>query len=645
MACLAARRPDAARTEAPARTLNRRLQEEEAMRPMLAVAAALVVAGAAGSAEAQERQALLIGNAAYANAPGAQTAVRDVRAVAEALRQAGWEVSVSTDLDRAGMRAALTRFAASAGDAADILVYYSGHALHTGGRTYLAPVDQETGSLVEVLFGGVPLELVLRLAEMAPGDGVVLIDGAQLEGFEPTPFVEPGLTAIEPPEGVVVISAAPPGQAIRRAPERDSRFAQAIVERMLAPGAELMATVQEIGSPVWVAGDPEAEIVLAPPPEPSAPPEPPELSEPSAPPEQGTLEEEIELAYWRAAERSGEAEDFQAYLARYPDGVFAGFARDRLEEMGSRAGQPGVGPGVEPGGDPASAAERSLNLSDTRIRQVQQWLRATGHEPGSVDGVMGPRTRQALRDWQRAEGFEVSGYLDRAQLDRLAGEGEAALVEQRRREEERRRVAAAEDESYWAATGAGATAEGYRDYLGRYPQGLHAAEARAALDAIGASAPEDELARERRRFEQARRADTAEGYRDYLAAYPQGLWRNEALARLDEIEGAGPQTSQQPGLEQAEHALALNAKDRQSVEQRLRSLGFEPGPLDGTLDARTRAAIQGYQASRGMESTGYLDRRTVVGIVQETNQAQGGTLIIDGTDVVRELIESLERTQ
>ena len=609
------------------------------MRPMLAVAAALVVAGgAAGSAEAQERQALLIGNAAYANAPEAQTAVRDVRAVAEALRQAGWEVSVSTDLDRAGMRAALTRFAESAGDAEDILVYYSGHALHTGDRTYLAPVDQETGSLAEVLFDGVPLELVLRLAEMAPGDGVVLIDGAQLEGFAPTPFVEPGLTAVEPPGSVVVISAAPPGQAIRRSPERDGRFAQAIVERMLAPGAELMATVQEIGSPVWVAGEPGtqtgAEIVLAPPPE------------PSEPPEQGTLEEEIELAYWRAAERSGEAEDFQAYLARYPDGLFAEFARDRLDEMGSRAGQPGV----EPGDDPASAAERSLNLSDTRIRQVQQWLRATGHEPGSVDGVMGPRTRQALREWQRAEGFEVSGYLDRAQLDRLAGEGEAALVEQRRREEEQRRVAAAEDETYWAATGADGTAEGYRDYLGRYPQGLHAAEARAALDAIAASAPDDEIGRERRLFEQARRAATAEGYRDYLAAYPQGLWRNEALARLDEIEGAGRQTSQQLGREQAEYALALNAKDRQSVEQRLRSLGFEPGPLDGTFDARTRAAIQGYQASRGIESTGYLDRRTVVGIVQETNRAQAGeaqqgTLIIDGTDVVRDLIESLEGTQ
>ena len=593
------------------------------MRRMLAVAAALVLA--AGSAEAQERRALLIGNAAYANAPEAQTAVRDVQSVAEALRQAGWEVSVSTDLNRAEMRKALKSFAESAGNAEDILLYYSGHAIRTGGRTYLAPVDQETTSLVEVLFDGVPMELVLRLAEMAPGQGVVLIDGAQLEGFEPTPFVEPGLTSIEPPEGVVVISAAPPGQAIRRSPDRDSRFARLIVDRMLLPGAELMATTAEIGDPIWVAGETEAEIVLAP---------------PAGAAEAGALEEEIELAYWRAAERSGKAEDFQAYLERYPNGVFAEFARDRLDEMGSQAGEPQI--------DPAYGAEQALNLSRIRIRQVQQWLRATGHEPGSIDGAMGPRTREALRGWQQAKGFEATGYLDRAQLDRLAGEGEAALAADQRREQEQRQVAEAEDEGYWAATGADGTAAGYRAYLRRFPQGLHAAEARAALDVMAASAPdsapEDEFGRERRRFEQARRADTAEAYRDYLADYPGGIWRTEAMARLDEIEGAERQTSQQLRVEQVEYALALNDKDRQSVEQRLRSLGFEPGPLDGTFDARTRAAIQGYQASRGIQATGYLDRQTVVGIVQETNQAQQGGLITDGTDVVRDLIESLDRT-
>ena len=223
------------------------------MKGVIVFGAALILA--AGAAAAQERQALLIGNAAYRNAPEAQTAVRDVRSVADALRQAGWEVSVSVNLNRAEMRKALKSFSESTADAEDILIYFSGHALRTGGRTYLAPVDQEAGSLVDVLFGGVPLELVLRIAEDAPGEGVVFLDGAQLEGFEPAAFVEPGLAAVEPPEGVAVVSAAPPGQAIRRSPDRDSRFARLVVDRFLAPGAEVMATADEIGGPTWVAGE------------------------------------------------------------------------------------------------------------------------------------------------------------------------------------------------------------------------------------------------------------------------------------------------------------------------------------------------------------------------------------------------------
>ena len=48
--------------------------------------------------------ALVIGNGDYANAPDAVTAVRDAKSVADEFSEAGWQVSVGTDLDRAGMR-------------------------------------------------------------------------------------------------------------------------------------------------------------------------------------------------------------------------------------------------------------------------------------------------------------------------------------------------------------------------------------------------------------------------------------------------------------------------------------------------------------------------------------------------------------
>lgn len=599
------------------------------MKRFLATGMALILA--TGAAAAQDRQALLIGNGSYQNAPTPQTAARDVRKVAEALRAAGWTVSASTDLDRAEMREALDRFAESAADAEDALIYYSGHALRSDGRTYLAPVDQAAGSVVEVLFDGVPLDLVMQVAGMASKEGVVFIDGAQLEGFEPTSYVEPGLGSIEAPPGVVVVSAAPPGQAIRRSPGQESRFARTIVERFLAPGAEVMATANEVGAPIWVTGKLQDALVLAPAAEPR---------------QRGDLEQEIELAYWRTAERSGRPEDYRAYLDRYPDGVFADFAHDRLGEPGSQAGER-AGQAGETQATPESQGEAAMALAPDRIFQVQQWLRATGFEPGSLDGVMGPNTRDALRDWQRAEGLPATGYLSRASLERLSRQGAEALAEQRRRQAEEQRVAEADDDGYWAATGADGTAAGYRAYLQRYPQGRHAAQARAALDRLPDAQTDQPPSDERRQYQAARRADTVGAYRAYLSAYPQGAWSDEARARLDDLEAAagvqpqnGAQTRQSAAA-RTETALALNARDRQSVEQRLRSLGYEPGPIDGQLDERSRVAIESYQASRGMQPTGYLDRQTVVGIVQETNRARQGALITEGTDVVRGLIESL----
>ncbi len=46
------------------------------------------------------------------------------------------------------------------------------------------------------------------------------------------------------------------------------------------------------------------------------------------------------------------------------------------------------------------------------IRQVQDDLRAAGFYRGPIDGQMGPRTRQALKDFQHARGLRITGRVD-----------------------------------------------------------------------------------------------------------------------------------------------------------------------------------------------------------------------------------------
>src|ERR1700722_17343812 len=51
--------------------------------------------------------------------------------------------------------------------------------------------------------------------------------------------------------------------------------------------------------------------------------------------------------------------------------------------------------------------------------------------------------------------------------------------------------------------------------------------------------------------------------------------------------------------------------DVRAAQQALGGLGFDPGPADGAIGQRTRAAIADFQRTRGLTPTGQLDDRTL----------------------------------
>lgn len=53
------------------------------------------------------------------------------------------------------------------------------------------------------------------------------------------------------------------------------------------------------------------------------------------------------------------------------------------------------------------------------LKRVQRALTSAGHDAGTPDGVMGTRTRRALRSYQRASGLDVTGAADLATRKRL----------------------------------------------------------------------------------------------------------------------------------------------------------------------------------------------------------------------------------
>jgi peptidoglycan hydrolase-like protein with peptidoglycan-binding domain len=64
-----------------------------------------------------------------------------------------------------------------------------------------------------------------------------------------------------------------------------------------------------------------------------------------------------------------------------------------------------------------------------RVSRAQEELRELGYNPGPIDGIMGPRTWQALRQYQRDYNLPATGTLNAATQQRLLGDERASLPE------------------------------------------------------------------------------------------------------------------------------------------------------------------------------------------------------------------------
>jgi peptidoglycan hydrolase-like protein with peptidoglycan-binding domain len=51
--------------------------------------------------------------------------------------------------------------------------------------------------------------------------------------------------------------------------------------------------------------------------------------------------------------------------------------------------------------------------------------------------------------------------------------------------------------------------------------------------------------------------------------------------------------------------------DVKAAQQALKERGFDPGPIDGTMGPKTRAALADFQKKEGLKPTGTLDKKTM----------------------------------
>jgi peptidoglycan hydrolase-like protein with peptidoglycan-binding domain len=65
------------------------------------------------------------------------------------------------------------------------------------------------------------------------------------------------------------------------------------------------------------------------------------------------------------------------------------------------------------------ASPSETRLREEIVRDAQIALRAAGYEPGRIDGMMGPKTQMAIREFQASHGLPQTGQLDETTQQQL----------------------------------------------------------------------------------------------------------------------------------------------------------------------------------------------------------------------------------
>ncbi|MGY3074419.1 putative caspase-like protein [Bradyrhizobium sp. LM6.10] len=139
---------------------------------------------ACGSALADKRVALVIGNSAYKNAPRLANPVNDAGLVGGMFRNAGFDtVEIKLDLNASEMRRSLREFAARTRDADMAVIYYAGHGIELDGSNYLVPTDAMLETDGDVLDETIALDRALYAVEPAKQLRLVILDACRDNPF------------------------------------------------------------------------------------------------------------------------------------------------------------------------------------------------------------------------------------------------------------------------------------------------------------------------------------------------------------------------------------------------------------------------------------------------------------------------------
>jgi uncharacterized caspase-like protein len=280
------------------------------------------------------RVALVIGNAAYANAP-LPNAANDARAMGAALEGMGFTVVQVRDGTRSQMADALARASALLQGRSGIgLLYYAGHGLQLDWRNFLLPVDAVLTQAADVPRQALDTQSVIEAFKSAGTRVNILV----LDACRDNPFGQlasaRGLAPMDAPPGTYMAYATAPGNYAEDGSAADGNglYTGFLVKEIQQPDAKIEDVFKRVRTQVrqaskgrqvpWDSSSLEDDFVFA-------------TGQQVA--ERSRRQREAAFAAqkteWDRVKDSTRPEDLYAFLQRHPTGGMAELATARLERL------------------------------------------------------------------------------------------------------------------------------------------------------------------------------------------------------------------------------------------------------------------------------------------------------------------------
>jgi formylglycine-generating enzyme required for sulfatase activity len=287
----------------------------------------VVFSNASFAQPTENRVALVLGNSAYKSAP-LRNPTNDAKDMAAKLKGMGFTVVERNNLTVKQIGSTLREFRSKLTPGSVALVFYAGHGLQIKGENYFPTVDAEIAGEEDVPNQSLSMRQIMDVL----GDAKTRLNLVFLDACRNNPYARSfrsssdGLSKVNAPSGTLISFATRPGSVAADGTGRNGLYTGALLASMDSRGEPIEQVLKRVVTSVkassknqqepWMEGSIEGEFCFG-----------------NCMTTLAQMVVSDDRALWDSVKDSRDMKDLQAYLNKFPKGLFAEVAGNRIKAI------------------------------------------------------------------------------------------------------------------------------------------------------------------------------------------------------------------------------------------------------------------------------------------------------------------------